>query len=1261
MPTIGEEIKDLKNAGFNDKEIESYKKEKIFDLEQAEFNDEEILKEFGYKKLNMQPIQDIWDGVIKDQRKEKKSIYEKLKEVEKNEPDNESLKEKLVGQAFEPLQYWKRGWGAGIWNLKTAYETDGVLPELYTEPQFDDTGIIERNIQNIATIIKDLPIYAVGGGIGFFTTRSPGGAIATAGMVGGSIRQAYLTALQNGEVNNFSAWWDAFTKEGIKAGAKEAAQLYAAYKVPSLMGKYGKGFVGNLIGQVTGFETVGAIIEGELPSKEQLTDSFILFGTLGLAGRGINKAVNVVKKSERNAIELAEDMITDKTVIEDISSANRENPRAYGIKEEPRPEVIPDKFKDGISFETKAEQKLFDKTRYTDVKEKTTFKENKNFLAKNLLDRHHPILELVRKVDKEKNPQGVLNVYEKFRSLVGMDYRAGTFIEIATLDKNLKNKGKSFNQIMKPIAETKQTYAEFNNYQIAKRVIELESRGIDHGFDIQAAREVVNNKKLIKKYEKTSKELEKYQRELLEYVKDRGLISEVSFNAMLEANKNYIPFSRVLEAKKGDTGYTKGVSNPMKRIKGAKGLDTFDPIETVYKNTFHLVKLAERNAALIDFVNFIEKNKEAFPDINKKKSPTKTIEVQKKELEAAFSVDIFKKEPTLKPIQELLLPKEVTKKIRKTKKVKEKVFKEGIDPKALENFNIFRKEFLTPDDSSVGVYRNGKFEVWEVGKELAEALSNFDPRQMGMINRYLSKPASWLRAGATLSPDFVVANILRDTVSASVFSKSGFVPIWSSLQGLGTLIGGKTGLSKTSQQIYQKWIRSGGMQSTLVSLDRNVFDKPAFEILNQGPIRNKIKSPFEYLRVMSELSENMTRIQEFKLAYNKSRKLGLSEKEAIERGGFESRDITIDYAKMGTKIRGINQLVAFYNARLQGYAKVYDAFAKRPGRASLLITGGIILPSIYFWFANKDDERVQRQPEWVKDHYWIIPTEDKLYKIPKPFELGVVFGTGTEKFLDFWSEENPDDFKRFTSDFLWSNTKNVLPIPQAGLPIFETITNYKVFTDTPLVPYYMDKNLPSKYQYTMYTSETAKLISKGINSIIGTDYTKLDNPIVIDNFIRAWTGGIGGYIVREVDKNLVKYGVVKDPIKPTDSLTRIPFIRAFDLRDPSPQSEFIADFYREFDKINKKFKAISALEKRGDFDEAIKLREEIKNKNELYLISVKDAIKELNSVIRNIYNTKEYTPDEKRELIDTHYLLMIKAAKRGLDYINNKVEEKEEK
>ena len=89
------------------------------------------------------------------------------------------------------------------------------------------------------------------------------------------------------------------------------------------------------------------------------------------------------------------------------------------------------------------------------------------------------------------------------------------------------------------------------------------------------------------------------------------------------------------------------------------------------------------------------------------------------------------------------------------------------------------------------------------------------------------------------------------------------------------------------------------MQSTLISLDRNIFDKPYFEILNRGPVRNLLKTPLEYLRIVSEFDENMTRISEFGRAYKKSKKAGLTEKEAIERGGFESRDITIDYSKMG--------------------------------------------------------------------------------------------------------------------------------------------------------------------------------------------------------------------------------------------------------------------------------------------------------------------------------------------------------------------------
>ena len=53
--------------------------------------------------------------------------------------------------------------------------------------------------------------------------------------------------------------------------------------------------------------------------------------------------------------------------------------------------------------------------------------------------------------------------------------------------------------------------------------------------------------------------------------------------------------------------------------------------------------------------------------------------------------------------------------------------------------------------------------------------------------------------------------------------------------------------------------------------------------------------------------------------------------------------------------------------------------------------------------------------------------------------------------------------------------------------------NKSFFTGKPIVPDYMDKKLLSKYQYTTYTSEVAKGISRAINTMIGNDYTKLDN------------------------------------------------------------------------------------------------------------------------------------------------------------------------
>ena len=1241
MTTLTQDIQVMEKGGFSNEEISDFKKNKIFEMQSAGFDENDILKEFGHVPVNKGKIKKIWDNAISLGKEDKKSILQKLEDAENKDPSI-FTKEAWVGKELDNVaERWNRHYNMGIIDLAQNYHqlpgNDGTgLPQGYDAEPFADTGIVERNISNLATIVKDLPVY-IGGGVltNLLTFGRAGGTgtAAGAGFVSGSIRETYLNALQNNEVNSWSEFWDIYTKEGVKAGLTEAAQLAAAVKGGSL----GKGFLTKVMGSVAGFEGAGAIIHQQLPSKDQLIDSTILFGVLGLASKGASKINNTIKKTNNNAIDIATDFIQDKTVAEDLSSTNIKIPRKYEKpKEEIKvEEIVEDKFKDKIELDTPAENKILQKLIFDKKEKPFSSKELKESFVKNFVDRHHPILRLVRRVQNTNNTQKQLNIYERFRTLVGMEHRAGHFIEIGTLDKNLNKNGKSYKEILKPIGKDKKTYLEFNTYKVSKRILELEKRGVNHSFDFAAAKEVVNNKKLSKKYESISKELDAYQLRVLEYARDRGLITKDAFNAITEANKNYVPFARVMESLEGEKGYGE-VSNPLKKIKDGKGLDVVDPMESIYSNTFHLIKLAERNAALIEFVDFVAKHKNAFPDIKQKVGKLKKIDIERKELE----------------------------------KILDTTSKNFISDKAVENFQIFRREFLTPDSTSIGVMRNGKFEVWEVGSELATAMKDFDPRTMGDLTKVFGKPARWLRAGAILSPDFILQNVLRDTVTASIFSKSGFIPIWSSLDGVITLALGKSGLSKKHQEIYQKWIRSGGMQSTLISLDRNIFDKAAFKILNEGPIRNGIKlltSPLELLRIGSEISENMTRISEFKRTYTKSRRNSMTEKESIERGGFESRDVTIDYSKMGLKMKAINQLAAFTNARVQGYTKLIDAFKQRPGRAMTAITASIILPSVWLWFANKDDPIYKRQEEWVKTNYWIIIHNGVVHKIAKPFEPGVVFGTGTEQLLDWLNTEHPDELSDFLKDFGLTQLKAPLSaIPTVAMPFIEAGFNYSIYKGQPLVPHYMDKKLLSKYQYTIYTSEVAKGISRSLNTLLQPfvgDYSKLDNPVFIDNFLKSWFASLGRFTIQMADKGLVEFGIIDDPIKPTDNLTVIPGIRAFKVRDPSGGSEYITDFYKEFRRINKDVNTVTILEKRGENLEAQKIKEKIgmKDKNMLLLLGINDAIKEINLSIRNIHNTKKYNADEKRELIDDLYLIMIKTARRGLVLMNYKVDKTKKK
>ena len=134
----------------------------------------------------------------------------------------------------------------------------------------------------------------------------------------------------------------------------------------------------------------------------------------------------------------------------------------------------------------------------------------------------------------------------------------------------------------------------------------------------------------------------------------------------------------------------------------------------------------------------------------------------------------------------------------------------------------------------------------------------------------------------------------------------------------------------------------------------------------------QIKVYLHLLELLTRLSEEMTRFRIFTKTYKKAKKEGLSEREAIERAGFEARNL-LDYAKRGTTGRVINQLVPFWNARVQGLTRLYEAFRDNPTRTTSMIGVVIVLPTLGFYILNyNNNPNYQRTIKLVENELLVL-------------------------------------------------------------------------------------------------------------------------------------------------------------------------------------------------------------------------------------------------------------------------------------------------
>lgn len=513
--------------------------------------------------------------------------------------------------------------------------------------------------------------------------------------------------------------------------------------------------------------------------------------------------------------------------------------------------------------------------------------------------------------------------------------------------------------------------------------------------------------------------------------------------------------------------------------------------------------------------------------------------------------------------------------------------------------------------SVVSVKENGDNVHYEVEKDVRDALLTLDKESSAALIRFLSIPASWLRAGATLTPEFMVRNPIRDYRNARIISESGF-GMSDYAVGMASSIMGKFGKGK----LYQEWVENLGAYGNIVSEDRGVFAAAQRKILTESSSKKFLnvinpKSFIGLLRNISDVTESATKVGEYRAALRK----GASKEEAA----YRSRDL-MDFARAGTNIRQANKIVAFLNANIQGKSRTIRAFKKNPIRTSVRVFQHMAVPTVgihYYnkYFANDEQKKtIKNAPDWQRNTFWLVavPGTDMVARIPKPFDFAVVANV-VDRSLDLFADNDKEAFEGFGKGVL---ADNALPMMITGLqPLIEGLADYSFFKQSSVIPK-RDAGLAFEDQYDpIRTSETAKAIAKGVDSTLGSLGGNFRSPYIVDNTIQGLFAGGGKYVTDAADAILGKIGAVDRPVNPEKRTEQKPVSRSF-LVDPLQGGRSTEKFYNELEDLERKKRSSDINDKEFASEKRLKKLNKTSDK-------MSDISKEIREIERSDASAKQ--------------------------------------
>lgn len=481
----------------------------------------------------------------------------------------------------------------------------------------------------------------------------------------------------------------------------------------------------------------------------------------------------------------------------------------------------------------------------------------------------------------------------------------------------------------------------------------------------------------------------------------------------------------------------------------------------------------------------------------------------------------------------------------------------------------------------------------------------------------LAAPANLLRNLVTKDPGFMLANLMRDSLSSWVTSGTSVKPIIGTVAGFTKALSAK---SASMEALLNAGILGGYEFSSGVLRSGEVLEADMNKKYGKATGAKVLLKPFtslwDALEKGTEASDAATRIAIYERVLADTG----NEAEAI----FRSLEV-MNFNRKGSSavIRIATAAIPFLNARMQGLDIFYRASFGRDTVAdpaakqrAFFVRGATLMAlSIAMYIMVSDDDEYKKQEEETKDNYWIVPG---VGKFPTPFEVGFLFKTVPERiyaamFKDDTGQDLKESMKRGIISTLAFN-----PVPQTFKPLAEALVNYNSFTGRVIVGAGMEGRAP-EFQVGPSTSEVAKQLGSALGL----------SPLKVDHVLQGYTGTIGMYLVQATDSVLSANDNSPNASKRFEQL---PIIKRFAV-DPEARGN-ITQFYALKNATDQAVTTLNFLERSGDAEAYAKYFEDnagiLANKN--YVNSIEKQMKKYREM-RSMVQSAEMTGDEKRDLL----------------------------